>query len=70
MRNPKNWTREVDTPPVILKDGSSKSQEDLRFRIGVEPVYLRYDNDGVPPGTVPHHYVSYYVSTHPNEDIA
>eukprot|EP00971_Amphidinium_carterae_P309011 6139955-Amphidinium_carterae.1 len=39
MRNPRNWTTEVDTPPVILKDGSAESREDLRFRIGVEPVY-------------------------------
>eukprot|EP00971_Amphidinium_carterae_P192729 3824694-Amphidinium_carterae.1 len=56
MRNPKNRTREVDTLPVLLKDGSSKSREDLRFRLGVEPVYSRYDNDGVPPGTISHHY--------------
>eukprot|EP00971_Amphidinium_carterae_P134007 2655328-Amphidinium_carterae.1 len=47
-----------------------ESREDLRFRLGVEPVYSRYHNEGVPPGTIPHHYVSYYVSTHPNEDIA
>eukprot|EP00971_Amphidinium_carterae_P140932 2792305-Amphidinium_carterae.1 len=56
MRNSNNWTREVDTPPIILKDGSCKSQEDLRFRLEVEPVYLRHDNDGVPPGTISHHY--------------
>eukprot|EP00971_Amphidinium_carterae_P016182 319049-Amphidinium_carterae.1 len=47
-----------------------EQREDLRFRLGVEPVYSRYYNDGVPPGTVPHHYVSYYVSTHPNEDVS
>eukprot|EP00971_Amphidinium_carterae_P245529 4875925-Amphidinium_carterae.1 len=56
MRNPRNWTLEVDTPPVILKDGTTETREDLRFRIGVEPVYSRYENDGVPPGTIPHHY--------------
>eukprot|EP00971_Amphidinium_carterae_P308091 6123015-Amphidinium_carterae.1 len=37
MRNPKNWTLEVDTPPVVLNDGSTEAREDLRFRIGVEP---------------------------------
>eukprot|EP00971_Amphidinium_carterae_P111127 2201345-Amphidinium_carterae.1 len=56
MRNPKNWTMEVNSPPVTLKDGSVEQREDLRFRLGVEPVYSRYYNDGVPPGTVPHHY--------------
>eukprot|EP00971_Amphidinium_carterae_P151573 3004822-Amphidinium_carterae.1 len=29
-----------------------------------------YPNDGVPPGSIPHHYVSYYVSLYPNEDVA
>eukprot|EP00971_Amphidinium_carterae_P054174 1066916-Amphidinium_carterae.1 len=61
---------EFNTPPMILKDGSAENREDLRFRIGVEPIYSRYENEGVPPGTIPHHYVCYYVSTHPNEDIA
>eukprot|EP00971_Amphidinium_carterae_P005691 112941-Amphidinium_carterae.1 len=28
-----------------------------------------YNSQGVPPGAVPHHYVSYYVSTHPNPDV-
>eukprot|EP00971_Amphidinium_carterae_P143358 2840147-Amphidinium_carterae.1 len=61
---------EVDTPAIMLKEGSMKQREDLRFRLEVEPVYLRYYNDGVPPETVCHHYASYYVRTHPNEDIA
>eukprot|EP00971_Amphidinium_carterae_P074448 1471260-Amphidinium_carterae.1 len=61
---------EVDTPAIMLKDGSMEQQEDLRFRLEVEPVYSRYYNDGVPPRTVSHHCVSYCVSTYPNEDIA
>eukprot|EP00971_Amphidinium_carterae_P108555 2149253-Amphidinium_carterae.1 len=69
MRNPKNWTWEFNTPPVVLNDGSTEVREDLRFRIGVEPVYSMYNLQGVPPGSVPHHYVSYYVSTHPNADV-
>eukprot|EP00971_Amphidinium_carterae_P159196 3156191-Amphidinium_carterae.1 len=28
-----------------------------------------YNLQGVPPGSVPHNYVSYYVSTHPNADV-
>eukprot|EP00971_Amphidinium_carterae_P075651 1494577-Amphidinium_carterae.1 len=28
-----------------------------------------YNSDGMPPGTVPHHYVNYYVSLHPNPDV-
>eukprot|EP00971_Amphidinium_carterae_P215045 4267869-Amphidinium_carterae.1 len=37
MRNPKNWALEVNTPQVVLNDGSAEDREDLRFRIGVEP---------------------------------
>eukprot|EP00971_Amphidinium_carterae_P013771 271315-Amphidinium_carterae.1 len=59
MRNPKNWTLEVDTPPVVLNDGSFEDREDLRFRIGVEPVYSMHGLQGVPPGSIPHHYVQY-----------
>eukprot|EP00971_Amphidinium_carterae_P268339 5323912-Amphidinium_carterae.1 len=65
MRNPKNWTLEFNTPPVVLNDGSTEVREDLRFRVGVEPVYSMYNLQGVPPGSVPHH----YVSTHPNTDV-
>eukprot|EP00971_Amphidinium_carterae_P112243 2223362-Amphidinium_carterae.2 len=68
MRNPKNWSVEFNTLPVVLNDGSTEKQEDVRFRIGVEAVYSMYNSDGVPPGTVPHHYVNYYVSLHPNPD--
>eukprot|EP00971_Amphidinium_carterae_P261010 5177801-Amphidinium_carterae.1 len=49
MRNPKNWTLEIDTTPVVLNNGSTEDREDLRFRIGVEAVYSMYPNDGVPP---------------------
>eukprot|EP00971_Amphidinium_carterae_P125944 2495084-Amphidinium_carterae.1 len=37
MRNPKNWTLEVNTPHVVSNVGSAEDREDLRFRIGVEP---------------------------------
>eukprot|EP00971_Amphidinium_carterae_P301425 5989030-Amphidinium_carterae.1 len=69
MRNPKNWTLEFNTPQVVLNDGSTEDREDLHFRIGVQPVYSMYNLQGVPPGAVPHHYVSNYVSTHPNPDV-
>eukprot|EP00971_Amphidinium_carterae_P130776 2590609-Amphidinium_carterae.1 len=68
MRSPANWSIEFNTPPVVLPDGSLENREDLRFRLGVEPVYSVYNGQGVPPGTIPHHYVSYYVSLHPNPD--
>eukprot|EP00971_Amphidinium_carterae_P140100 2776199-Amphidinium_carterae.1 len=68
MRNPANWSIQFNTPPVVLTDGSLENREDVRFRIGVEPVYSAYNGQGVPPGTIPHHYVSYYVSLHPNLD--
>eukprot|EP00971_Amphidinium_carterae_P092185 1825429-Amphidinium_carterae.1 len=29
-----------------------------------------YNAQGVPTGSVPHHYVNYYVSLHPNPDAA
>eukprot|EP00971_Amphidinium_carterae_P197970 3929073-Amphidinium_carterae.1 len=29
---------------------------------------LEHREDGVPPGTQPHHYVNYYISLHPNPD--
>eukprot|EP00971_Amphidinium_carterae_P297293 5906109-Amphidinium_carterae.1 len=29
MRNPKNWTLEFNTPPVVLSDGSTENREDL-----------------------------------------
>eukprot|EP00971_Amphidinium_carterae_P160302 3177813-Amphidinium_carterae.1 len=29
-----------------------------------------YNSAGVPTGTIPHHYVNYYVSLHPNPDAA
>eukprot|EP00971_Amphidinium_carterae_P104974 2078712-Amphidinium_carterae.2 len=69
MRNPKNWTMEDNTPPVVLKDGSTEDRSDLRFRIGVEPVYSMNNVQGVLPGTMPHHYVNYYVSAFPNPDV-
>eukprot|EP00971_Amphidinium_carterae_P025729 507652-Amphidinium_carterae.2 len=68
MRNPKNWSVEFNTPPVVLNDGTVEQREDVRFKIGVEAVYSLIPFQGVPPGTQPHHYVNYYVSLHPNPD--
>eukprot|EP00971_Amphidinium_carterae_P206261 4092993-Amphidinium_carterae.3 len=68
MRNPKNWSLEVNTPAVNLDNGKTEDREDVRFKIGVEAVYSLTPQQGVPRGTIPHHYVNYYVSLFPNPD--
>eukprot|EP00971_Amphidinium_carterae_P134701 2669524-Amphidinium_carterae.2 len=64
MRNPNNWSVEINTPPVVLDNGKTEDREDVRFKIGIEAIYSLYPQDGVPTGTNPHHYVNYYVSWH------
>eukprot|EP00971_Amphidinium_carterae_P158252 3137160-Amphidinium_carterae.3 len=50
MRNPKNWSVESNAPAVILDNGTTEQREDVRFKIGVEPVYSVIPMHGVPRG--------------------